>query len=314
MVWVSLVFVFAGADSRILAISEQLTRWLAYLTAALTLRALWQAGPLSYGFGLSKPVLYITLLMWTAGWTLLDSTALTGRRACVRALPFLVLALTAVSALARSWTAQCILLAAIFLLLRQRLHGGTRTLLTIGFALLLVTGAGAIVYSALPEHTSSITALGDRMGDDTRSGQYTDFFADVHPLELLVGRGPTGTWFWSVVGDYQFFDNGFLWMLFIGGVPTLVSYTAIVLWPAFRLLQCRPGPGDAGAACMLLLWGVALAGLSTFTLPSISLAGCLVCLWAGRCHLALARLRTLPCPAVQQLSRPRYSLPEGNLT
>jgi O-antigen ligase len=113
-----------------------------------------------------------------------------------------------------------------------------------------------------------------------------------------------------VVGDYQFFDNGYLWMLFIGGVPTLLCYGAIIVWPAIQAFSRRPRGLDGAAVFLVLTWGVALTGLSTFTLPSVSLNSFLMALWAGRCHVFLAgkrgprtvAWRRLPVPA----ARPRF--------
>jgi hypothetical protein len=77
-------------------------------------------------------------------------------------------------------------------------------------------------------------------------------------------------------------------MLFIGGIPTLLSYVVIVLLPAVRAIKTKPAGPDAAAAVLVLFWGLALTGLSTYTLPSVAFGSYLMSLWAGRCHLILA--------------------------
>jgi hypothetical protein len=161
----------------------------------------------------------------------------------------------------------------------------------------LLVSAFVVVAGVIASNTilgGATESFVSRFGDDTRSSQYLDFFSVVPVSDLLLGRGPKGTWYWYGIGDYQYFDNGLLWTLFIGGVPTLLSYLAIIVWPAICALRRNPSGQDAAAVCMVLLWAVALTGLSTYTIPSVGLGSSLVSLWAGRCSLILAEsdLRT----------------------
>jgi len=70
-----------------------------------------------------------------------------------------------------------------------------------------------------------------------------------------------------------------------------VCYLAIVVAPAVRALRLKPAEDDAAAVCLILIWGIALTGLSTFTGPSITVMDFLICIFAGRCHLFLAGAR-----------------------
>jgi hypothetical protein len=71
-------------------------------------------------------------------------------------------------------------------------------------------------------------------------------------------------------------------------VSTLLCYVPIVVWPAIRAIRLNPRGADGAAVCLVLLWGLALTGLSTYTLPSTTFSSLLISLWAGRCHLLLA--------------------------
>ena len=288
-VWFTLVFVIAGVDRRIWNYIDPVIRTLAYLSAALALRAL-MFSEYRYYRAFSKYIMYTMLLVWLGGWALLTATRLRGWRLLGRVALFLVMVFMAICSQSRSWIILSCLLGVLFVLLRSRDQGsvlsGIRTLIMGGAA---TVAAAALVYVAIPHTLSnSVNGIVARINEDTRTGQYRQFFSVVPVPDLFLGKGPKGTWYWKDLGEYQFFDNGYLWMLFVGGMPTLVCYVAIVVWPAIRSFYYQPRGADAAAMYLVLLWALALTGLSTFTLPSVGITSYLVSLWAGRCHSLLA--------------------------
>ena len=289
-VWFTLVFVMAGTDRRIWSYIDPVIRVLAYASTGLALRTL-MTSEWRYYSGYSKYTAYAILLTWLGGWTLLTATRVRGFRLLVRASPQIVAIVMAICALARSWTILSVLIITAFILLRSREQGsvvsGVRTLIMV---CVLCAVVGAVVYTTVPQTLSdSVNGLTARVDKDTRTAQYTAFFSVVPVADLLLGRGPKGTWYWKNFDvEYQYFDNGYLWMLFLGGVPTLLCYVAIVVWPAIRALRCDPLGADRAAVCLVLVWALALTGLSTYTLPSVGFTSFLVSLWVGRCHLILA--------------------------
>jgi hypothetical protein len=287
-VWIMPVVVFAGANRRIWPHLDRFLRMLAYLTAALALRLL--ASPYVYYRGFSKYILYAMLLFWLGGWTLLTATGLKGFRLLPRLLPYVMMLAMSLCSQSRSWTLLGLLLGATFIYLRGRERGSL--ILAVRSAALLGAGGAVIalgVAIVLPQTLhNSIDGFRNRLKEDTRSGQYTAFFESVPPSDLLLGRGPKGTWYWRGWGDYQFFDNGFLWTLFIGGIPTLLGYGTLMFWPAFKALRAKPHGADAAALAMVLLETVSMTGLSTFTLPTVGLVSYLWAFYAGRCYLVLA--------------------------
>lgn len=291
-VWLTLIFVLVGTDRRVWSMIDPVIRLLAYATSVLALWSLSNEESVYYSGQLSRQTQYSILLMWLGGWTLLTATRLRGWRLAARAAPFFTLLLSAIYSQARSWTALTMLvgLAFVILTVRERrsvLAGVRLAIVVVGLSL----AAAGLIYDTVLK--PGVEGLVGRLYDDTRSGQYVEFFSSVPPSDLLLGRGPKGSWYWPGVGDYQFFDNGFLWTAFIGGVPTLVSYFAFVIWPGIRGLRAANFHGrDAAAVVLVLLWGFALAGLSTYTLPSVSISSYLASLWAGRCHLIMAERAT----------------------
>lgn len=291
-VWLSLLAVVAGADRRIWAYIDRTVRFLAYVTTALSVRALLQPG-YGYYLGYSKYIMCAVMLTWLGGWTLLTATNLKGWRLLVRCIPAAALVPVAIAAQARSWTLIGVLLFATFVIQRARERGNFLSAvrsLALGLAIFAVFGA--VFYAVAPRTLDQAAAgLAARLSEDTRSEQYVAFFQNVPVSDLILGRGPKGTWFWPGYGDYKYFDNGYLWMLFQGGLPTLTCYLAIVVWPGFQTLRRRPAGINAAAAFLVLLWALCLTGVSTFVLPSVELPSYLISLFAGRCWLFLAESR-----------------------
>ena len=288
IVWFVPIIVFAGANRRLWPYLDRTVRVLTYLTTAMALRAL--ASPYIYYRGFSKYILYATLLFWLGGWTLLTGAHLKGRRLLPRLIPYVLMLAMALCSQSRSWTLLGLILGAAFIYLKGREQGSF--VLALRAAIVLATGSvlTVVLIAILAPQTlnRSVEGFRNRLKEDSRTGQYTAFFAAVPPSDLLLGRGPKGTWYWRGFGDFQFFDNGFLWTLFIGGVPTLVGYVIVMFWPAIKVLRYKPRGVDAAAVSMVLLATLSMTGLSTFTLPTVGLPSYLWALFAGRCYLALA--------------------------
>ncbi len=292
-VWFTLIFILAGANRQAWAVIDPVIRFLAYATSVL---ALWtvisSSGSFYYSSQLSKPTQYSILLMWLGGWTLLSATRMRGWRLAVRAIPYFSLLLVAIFSQARSWTVLSVLLGLVFMIYRAReQRSAIATVRTIALSAAAVLAIGLISYGIFLR--SAVEGLQGRIDEDTRSREYAAFFSTVPATDLLLGKGPNGTWYWPGFGDFQFADNGFIWMAFIGGLPTLLSYVALVIWPGFRVLRLDPHGPDAAAALLLVFWALALTGLSTYTLPSVSMSSYLISLCAGRCHLILAERAAL---------------------
>jgi len=291
-VWFTLLFILAGTYSATWTYIDPLIRNLAYISCVFAIRALIG---FEYGryIGGSKYTQYASLLLWLGGWTLLNSTRTRGWRLLCRSLPAVLMGLMALCSQSRSWVVHCCLLGLVFALLRARERGSlVQGLRYLALACALWVVVAALTYTMLPQNVSAaIEGLTARVDEDTRTGQYVAFFRVVPVTDLLFGRGPKGTWYWRNVGDYAYFDNGYLWMLFVGGVPTLVGYVVVLLRPAVQAIARRPMATDAAAAWLLLFWALALTGLSVYTLPSVGLSSQIMSLCAGRCYLFLAGAR-----------------------
>jgi hypothetical protein len=280
--------VFAGIEERTWIFVSATAQILAYVTGALTLRLLLADTNYTAFHGYSRYIEYAILLTWLGGWTILSSVQARGWKLIPPGLLYAVMLWNALYSQSRSWLINTILIALVFAARCTRTISARGRIVAVALPLVLVAVTAAAVWTLRAESAGlAIENFTARTADDTRSAQYVDFFADVAPSELLIGRGPKGTWYWPEVGDYRYFDNGYLWILFIGGVPMLVSYFVIVVIPGLRAIRLKRNGPAATAATLVLVWALALTGLSTYTLPSLTTTHLFVALLVGRCYAIL---------------------------
>ncbi|GFO64860.1 hypothetical protein M1B72_04880 [Geomonas paludis] len=293
-VWFSTVLVFAGMDRRVWPIVDKvvfgasmISACLATVSIATTHRDITQRW-------LSTPVYYMVLLMWYGGWTLFSFTRHQKLNHFWRFIPYVVFICLAVFTKTRSWFLMSFFLLMSFFWLNKPAAGKARSFLAhrLKSLLVLLVALSILGFFLQDLLLGAFTDFQDRALQDTRSGQYVDFFADVPLSDLVLGRGPNGTWDWNGK-DYQYFDNAVLWMAFIGGVPTALSYLALIILPGLRCLGSEALEINA-AAVLLLLWGLACIGFSTYSNPSLTPYSYLLCLLSGRCLGFLAERRDNP--------------------
>ncbi|WP_243373452.1 hypothetical protein [Geotalea sp. SG265] len=313
-VWLSCIAFFAGMNRNAWQILEPVIRCIAYLTAVLALYAIVKDHRVVTERWFSAPVYYMVLLMWFGGWTFLSSWKSRSWRLLLGCFPFVVFVMTTIITQTRSWFLMSILLLLGFLLVsrcsrHQQVRSRPKMLAVFCLLALLFMMAGFVLKDNLSQ---SITAFEERALNDTRSGQYAEFFSQVPVSDLVIGRGPNGSWDWDGK-DYQFFDNALLWTAFIGGLPTLVSYLVLIVFPGFKALKGGATGDDGATAVLVVLWGLACTGFSTYTNPSLTSYSYLICLLAGRCagfwaergavSVATAEIRSCWPTAVPQKQR-----------
>lgn len=288
VVWLSSILVFAGMNKSIWKKLDTTINLIAYLTAALAIYTIAKHKFIDVRFN-SGPVLLLVNLAWFAGWSLLTSDRVHGWRLWLRTFPFVAFAFTAVFSQTRSWVLMSILMLVAFFFVKSPSRSRDeeaefiRLKIFVSLAVVILI-AGFLLQNEL---AASYGILKERISEDSRSGQYREFFAQVPLSDLILGRGPTGTWLFGN-REYQYFDNSFLWMAFIGGLPIAISYTVLVIFPGIMALIKGAMGDDAAAASLLLFWGIACLGVSTYSHPSLTPYSYLLCLLAGRCHSYLA--------------------------
>ena len=296
VVWLSCVLIFAGMERAVWSSLERLIRVLAYLTAVLALVSIVQNYEYLTERWLSAPVQYMVLLMWIGGWTFITSwEESSGWKLYLRYFPFAVFILATVTTQTRSWFLMSIFLMMARLWINRTAvkgKGVTPKVLALTGGLISLTLLLVLIYQG--PLLDAYARFAHRALDDSRTEQYVEFFSQKSFSDLILGGGPTATWSFGVgeeYENYQNFDNNYLWMAFLGGIPTMLSYTIIIIVPGMRAALKGVKKNDAAAASLLVLWALACTGFSTYANPSLTPYSYFLCLLSGRCLGFLAEQR-----------------------
>ena len=297
-VWVSCVVLFAGTDKQTWRIFCRLTYFFSYIAAVIILIKLFSirsfsSDPQAYRFFHG----FLPMLLWTAPWVILNSlnTRMRTSKLLLLTFPFAVLCLISFLSAGRSWIIISLLYMIVLLFnIRKILQKKPLMLYLAVVCTFLVVGITLRAFST--KIRSSFSVISEGLLKDTRSGQYREFFSQVSIADLLIGKGPRGTWYWGG-RDYAYIDGPYTLMAFNGGLPLVVSYIIIIILPAIHVLRSKPSSQDAAPAIILLFWALALTGLSTFTGPGVSIQHYIICIYAGRCLGYLYERRNSLTPA-----------------
>lgn len=261
---------------------------LAYLSLLLGIREILSGSHYERIIGLTKPLYYGIQCFLYGGFLFIYAHQWRGLKSLLGRLPFLGVVPLCIYAQNRSWIIDSILVVFLDFILRMRyqLWAGTITLFRVMQSLVVYALAAimlvAVVVAIVPE--SAFRGLYERRFEDTRSGQYTTFFKQIPPSSLILGNGPKATYKFNGIANYQFIDNGYLWILFIGGAPTLILYLFLIVLPGYACLRYPLSNFDRSCVVLIILWSLTNAGLSVFCGPVLDSGISLVSILAGRCY------------------------------
>ncbi|MBK9137224.1 MAG: hypothetical protein IPM17_00385 [Verrucomicrobia bacterium] len=194
---------------------------------------------------------------------------------------FLCLGLSVYSR-SRGWTLLALLAIAIRFALDVRRGQVARY-----FAIWLLTGFAVAVLASYQTDrlVGNLEGLIQRLDQDTRTEQYSAFFAQMSFADLVVGAGPGSKY---VLGDQTFswIDNQYLAVLMKFGAPVLAGYFVLVLLPGLRQLSRWRTTTVLPEALTILLWCLALVGVSTYNAIDLTPQNILICWMGGRCAAA----------------------------
>ena len=283
-VWFSCVLIFTGMNRSVWRVLEPVILVLGYLTAFLAVYSIITSSVTVEERWLSAPVRHMILLMWFGGWALLTSHESKGFALLLRFSPYLVFILTTIYTQTRSWFLMSLFLLVFYWLVGKRYDDNHSSIYGKFMVFSAIMMIAALITSVFLEDyiSNSIIEFRDRAFEDSRTGQYIDFFSQVSISDLFLGMGPNGTWYWGD-RDYQFIDNAYLWMAFVGGIPIVLSYCMLIIYPGFKAYFTGATKNDAAAASLVILWGLSLTGFSTYLNPSLTPHSYLLLLLSGRC-------------------------------
>ena len=154
----------------------------------------------------------------------------------------------------RSWVIQSVLILLYIAVSSPSMSKRFRRVL---YTIVAVIGAVLVASMVFPD---ALSTFADRIGEDSRSGQYDTFFSQVDPLSLVLGNGSTAGYVYGTQTNYLFFDNQFMFLMFhYGIIPALIL--AFVLIKTIVSSKMANGGSCRFVAVMYL---AALLGLSNY--------------------------------------------------
>ena len=287
-VWFSTLLLFAGMEAEVWQRLRRLIDALVVATAILAVRSMCRADSHSDA-GWYSTNQYFCLLFWYGGWRCLARDYRSRAWIFVDASILALLGVLALWLQRRSWVIDTGLLMAMYVMSvprRMNVREGRRATHALAVAAIAVPIL-AVVLLATPMARGAVAGLLDRLREDTRTEQYRMFFSQVSLDDLVLGMGPKATYYYGPTSpEYQYFDNAYLWMAFIGGLPILISYCVLIVRPGL-VAFFRRGENDpcvAASRSLLFIWALVLGGLGVFSSPSLSAYSCFICLMAGLCY------------------------------
>ena len=287
LIWLMPLGLFAGMRRELWPDLYPVIRLLAYASTALGLLTFFTIDIQHYARfnGISPQVIYANVLFWFGAFLLLKPGDSTRHSSPVRLLPLVVCLMLALISQSRGWTLLCVLI------MGGRLFGATDSSSSrskrrhpswwqLSWFVLLITAAG---WFFAERFSPGVSGLKERLTEDSRSAEYVMFFSQVRLEDLILGKGPNASYDRNGE-ESQFLDNQFLWILFIGGVPALVCYSSLILWPGVRPYLLRQPSRHRVLGIVLMLWALAMAGISTYFGIGTSVENLLIILLAGKCH------------------------------
>lgn len=213
---------------------------------------------LGYGVGiLSSPAKDSLSAVMMSMWVYLFSDLKTSKRIYYFKIILVVAAMIcSIAIVSRSWTIQCFLLLIGFMIVNSESRSQTVTTLKLAAVIGVVL---VFISFAFEELVNSILL---RVGEDTRTGQFEQFFSQVKPSALLLGKGMKATYKFNGV-DYSYFDNQIIFSGFHYGILYFVSLAVFLL----RVLRYNLFGGNRnlnGMRLVAVFYILAMGGLSVY--------------------------------------------------
>ena len=291
LIWFMCVAIFIGTQPSVIKHLEKGIGLVAWLMVPPVLYLLARVKYHSRFDGPNPQVAYLGIAVWFGAFHLLAVPKGAWIWTALRSIPVLACCVLAVINQGRGWVVQSVLALGLLAVRPLFLHEPKAAFRVTRNVMLAATTLAAIWILLARNHPLAAEGFLNRLTVDSRSAQLQDFFSQVSFFELATGKGPDAQYRTS--GDrlgYGYIDNQFLWMAFKGGMVIAIGYMLLVIVPGVRLLFRAKNETDYAAACTLFIWGLGLAGLSTYLNVGFNAQNYLALILAGYCHFRLAPL------------------------
>ena len=177
---------------------------------------------------------------------------------------------------ARSWLIQSVLWLFVYIYLEQSDKGLKKA----GKIIFYSVAIALVLFFVVDSYFDlALTRMLDK--GDTRTFQYEQLFAQIDVWDLLVGQGQNFKYYQK--GElYSYIDNGYLMVLMRYGVLVAIPYVACFIIPLLRAWKKRKELGtNFGYAWIILMWLMALGGLSVYNMVIIDIKSIILSVVAG---------------------------------
>ncbi|CAH0316594.1 hypothetical protein SRABI84_05079 [Peribacillus simplex] len=189
----------------------------------------------------------------------------------------------------RSWVIQCILILYTLMSRSPGKKGLLRKILSVCSVVLIII----LIINIFPNITG---ALFNRIGEDTRSGQYDTFFSQVDAISLLWGQGINASYSFLGNPNYKYFDNQFIFIMFHYGIIPILCMLGIISGLFRRVKKSNISTDEkalvVGCRIMSIFFLAAMGGLSVYYRVGWNVGTILVLIHIGQAHKIIKKSRT----------------------
>jgi hypothetical protein len=205
--------------------------------------------------------------------------------------------LCAIFTVSRGWFIQSFALTVLSLSLGKSQSKRLKFLKILVFVLLLLT---ILSYT----FSNSFLLLINRLGEDSRSGQYTEFFQQVSLGEILTGKGYGAGYTYFGRSNYKYFDNQFICIMFHYGILPVLCFLYILTCPiaANRKMRKQQKIMMWPYIFFFLHWLLAMAGLSVYFTFDLNLCSMILGVYGGHCLKEVRQRRMQPLQIQNEMS------------
>lgn len=230
--------------------------------------------------GHSDVIYYFVTLFWLVAVSCADNI-MNGKK-IGRTLYFFLFQLLIFSFIigSRSWILQTVILSCSVYILAPSKHGIKAKLKKIMLLVLLGILVIIILSRLLPQYLVQLFA---KLFNDSRSHQYREISQAINPIEWLWGKGILANYYDSHQRKHiTSIDNQYVFIAFHYGIITLLPCVYIYLCSLKSAMigKCR----SSISAIILVMWLLALGGLSIFNVLYLDIKSLLLPMYAGRVY------------------------------
>lgn len=275
-VYLTVLCICIGMDESLFGLFINCIKKIGYLSLGLSL--VWylmflQAHPNSILGNSAVLVFYIQGFWLLCIWSIIEP-----KTAHIQVLITIgIVAFLAVLFNSRSWIIQSLIWATIYIYYTNGTKGLMRML-----KMIIFIGLGvAILYFLIGKYyPQALDLLIAKMKTDTRSFQYKDLFSQTNLWDYIFGNGYNFQYYSASMGGmYSYIDNSYLFMLVRYGLVLGLLYPLLFVIPIVKTF--KNGVVSNKTALILLMWLVALGGLSVYCVVVLDLKSIALAALAG---------------------------------